>query len=206
VPDLSPVSFWVPPGARLPEPLKPGTSYWVTSAPDSGGGSRLHASLEDAKKSQGLPTAEAACLKFPSPGIGECLASFADGSSPIAFGTISKDLPVFQTRLKLGELCVLVFKMDFDNPDSDGPVASLGINELETEKIILKQPKGLTPAAREESFPSWTLFNSAQGHVPIDMDVYEIVFGSSAQDVPPQEIQQMVDHLKVRYGVAAGPK
>ena len=206
VPDLSPVSFWVPPGARLPDPLKPGTPYWVTSAPGSGGGSRLHASLEDAEKSKGLPTAEAACLKFPSPGIGECLASFADGTAPIAFGTLSKDLPVFQTRMKLGELCVLVFKIDFDDPASTGPVASLGINELATEKIILKEPKGLTPAAREEPYPSWTLFNSAQGHVPIDMDLYEIVFGSSENEVPPQDIQKMVDSLKARYGVGAAPK
>lgn len=206
VPDLSPVSFWVPPGAKLPEPLKPGTSYWVTSAPGSGGGSRLHATLAEAEKSRGLPTAEAACLKFPSTGVGECLASFADGTAPIAFGTLSKELPTFKARLKLGELCVLVFRMDFDDPASEGPVASLGINELETEKIVLKQPKGLTPAAREEPYPSWTLFNSAQGHVPIDMDLYEIVFGSSANEVPPEDIQKMVDSLKARYGVGAMSK
>ncbi len=61
--------------------------------------------------------------------------------------------------------------------------------------------KSLTPEAVKEPYPAWTLFNSAQGHVPIDLDLYEIIFGSSSEAVSDEDIQKIVDYLKAKYSI-----
>lgn len=199
--DLSPVVLWAPPRASLPPPLQSGVRYWAGKA--GGSAMRLYESLESARAGSGKTTAESSCIKFTGPGSGESLMSMDDNAAGVAFGTLSKALPVFECRIPFDTLQILVFKIDFDPEDQAAAYQTLGINEVFTEGIVLDRPKGLTPEAVKEPFPSWTLFNSAQGHVPIDLDLYEIVFGSSAGPVSDGEIQKIVDHLKAKYGIPA---
>lgn len=201
VPEFTPVIFWTPPRAALPAPLQAGTRYWISKAPGSAGTARLHATLESAKSGAGKATAESGCILFTAPGKGESLASYDDDASGIAYGTLSKSLEPFAKRLPLGPLCVLVFKIDFNDPERSSVYATFGLNEAMTEGKLLNAQKGMTPAAIQEPFPAWTMFNSAQGHVPIDLDLYEVVFGSSTEAVPDSEIQTVVDHFKKKYEI-----
>jgi hypothetical protein len=114
-----------------------------------------------------------------------------------------KTLEPFATRLPLGPLCILVFKIDFNDPAQPSMSMSLGINEAVTESKLLKAEKALTPAAIKETLPAWTMFNSAQGHVPIDLDLYEVVFGSSTEAVADAELQSMVDYFKKKYQITS---
>lgn len=199
VPDLSPVVLWAPPRAELPPPLKSGERYWVSLG--MGSTLRLHPTEESARQGAGKPTAESGCIRFTGPGSGESLVNLDDHAAGVAYGTLMKGLQTFQKRVPFDELMVLVFKIDFDPPDQSGPYASLGINEAFTEGGIMDFPKGLTPAALKEAYPAWTMFNSAQGHVPIDLDLYEVIFGSSTEAVPDAEIQKLVEFLKQKYAI-----
>ncbi len=203
VPDLTPVVFWAPPGATLAAPLQAGVTYWSTKTPGSSSTGRLHATLASAKESVGVATAASSCIKFTSAGTGECLVSHDDGASDIAFGTLTSNLEPLPIRVPLGPLCILVFKIDFNDPDSGvtNAVASLGVNEPVTASRTLSLAKGNTPAASNDTSKAWTLFNSAQGHVPIDMDCYEIIFGSSTEAVPDSDLQSIIDYLKAKYKV-----
>ncbi|MFZ4778401.1 MAG: hypothetical protein ACOYM3_23780, partial [Terrimicrobiaceae bacterium] len=200
--DLSPVVFWAPPRASLPPPLKSGVPYWVGRAGDSV--IRLYESLDEARAGYGRTTAESRCIKFTGTGSGESLISMNDNAAGVAYGTLSRTLPVFKRRIPFDVLQILVFKIDFDPTDHPAAYQTLGINEVFSEGIVLDRPRGLTPQAVKESFPAWTLFNSAQGHVPIDLDLYEIVFGSSNEAISDGEIQTIVDHLKAKYNIPAG--
>jgi hypothetical protein len=148
-----------------------------------------------------VATAASSCIRFTSAGTGECLASHDDGASDIAFGTLTSNLEPPPVRVPLGPLCILVFKIDFNDPDPNvtTAVASLGVNEPVTATRNLSFAKGNTPTAVSDTSKAWTLFNSAQGHVPIDMDCYEIIFGSSADAVPDSDLQSIVDYLKAKY-------
>ncbi len=108
--------------------------------------------------------------------------------------------------MSFGDLKILVFKIDFNNPDPavTNAVATLGVNEAVTATQTLSFAKGNTPAAVQDSSKAWTLFNSAQGHVPIDLDCYEIVFGSTESTDPTTDIQAIVDYLKVKYNIGGG--
>lgn len=203
--DLSPVSLWTPPRAVLPEPLQAGVRYWVSKAPGSGNVARLHSTLAGARESVGRETTASSCIKFTAPGRGESLASYDDGAAAIAYGSLQRGLDPFATRVPLGPLCVLVFKIDFNPPERASICATLGVNEAVTEGKLLDYQRGLTPAAKKEGYPAWTMFNSAQGHVPIDMDLYEVVFGSSAGEVPDGDLQKMVDYFKAKYGIEKEP-
>jgi hypothetical protein len=201
LPELSPVVLWTPPRAVLPAPLRAGVTYWTTRNPASPGTGRLHATLASAKEGAGKATSDSGCIKFTAPGSGEMLTSYADGASAITFGTLGPMEPM-TTRVPLGPLCVLVFKIDFADPAQPSVLATLGVNEAVTEQKLLKKiPKGLTPAAADDHSHAWTLFNSAQGHVPIDLDLYELVFGSSADAVPDSEIQALVGYFKTKYRI-----
>lgn len=199
--DLTPVVFWVPPRASLPLPLKPGVRYWVGKT--NGSSLRLYDSLDGARAGAGKPTAESSCIKFSAVGVGESLLNRDDQAAGVAYGTLSKTLPVFERRIPFDTLQVLVFKIDFEPDDHPAAYQTLGLNEAFTEGIVLDRAKGLTPAAVREAFPAWTLFNSAQGHVPIDLDVYEMIFGSSSGPVPDEDLQKVVDYLREKYGIPA---
>lgn len=199
LPDLTPIVFWTPPRATLPPPLEPGEKYWISKG--KGSALRLHASLEGAREAIGKPTPDSNCLKFTAPGHGESLVNYDDNASALAYGTLGKGIEPFQTRVPLGPLSILVFKIDFDDPAKSSAYATLGLNEVETEGKLLAVEKALTPAAIKESYPAWTMFNSAQGHVPIDLDLYEVVFGSSAEAVPDSDLQAMIDYFKKKYGI-----
>ena len=203
VPDLTPVVFWAPPGATLAAPLRAGVTYWSTKTPGSSSTGRLHATFASAKESVGVATAASSCIKFTTAGTGECLVSHDDGASDIAFGTLTSSLEPLPIRVPLGPLCILVFKIDFNDPDPGitNAVASLGVNEPVTATRTLSLTKGNTPTAVSDTSKAWTLFNSAQGHVPIDMDCYEIIFGSSTENVPDSDLQSIVDFLKSKYKV-----
>lgn len=199
--ELFPVVLWAPPRAVLPSPLRAGVKYWVTKAPGSKEG-RLHESLASAQESVGMPTGKSNCIKYTAAGRGEALVSYDDDASAIGFGTLGGTYEPFAKRVPLGPLCILVFKVDFDEPAEEWAVSTLGLNEAVTErKPIIKLAKGLTPEAIKDGLAAWTLFNSAQGHVPIDLDLYEMVFGSSTEAVSDSEIQTMVDYFKQKYGV-----
>lgn len=204
LPELSPVVLWTPPQAVLPAPLQPGVTYWTTKSPGSGGTGRLHTTLASAQESIGKTTSDSSCVKYTAAGSGEMLTSYDDGASAITFGTLGP-LEPFATRVPLGPLSVLVFKIDFDDPAQSSVYATLGVNQSVTEQKLLKIAKGLTPPAVNDSSHAWTLFNSAQGHVPIDLELYEMVFGSSTAAVPDSEIQKIVDYFKTKYNIGGPP-
>lgn len=207
LPELRPVVLWAPPRSVLPPPLKAGVKYWVTKSPNSKKDGRLHESLESAKASVGVATSAANCLKFTGPGKGETLVSYDDDATSIGFGTIGGKYEPHATRVPLGPLCILVFKIDFNDPAEPFALATLGLNEAVTEKKpIAGLAKGLTPAAVKDGSAAWTLFNSAQGHVPIDLDLYEMVFGSSTEAVADSEIQSIVDYFQAKYAIASPEK
>lgn len=195
--DLMPISFWVPPRAALPAPLKAGQKYWVSKA---GSATRLFESEAAAKAAVGKPTSTSGCIQFTAPGRGEALASYDDGASAIAYGTIGA-FPVFNKRVPLGPMCVFVFKIDFDDPAQPSVLATLGVNEVVSEQILVKKEKGLTPPAANDKSAAWTLFNSAQGHVPIDFDCYDIILGSSTTAVADKDLQAIIEYFKTKYGI-----
>ena len=207
VPDLTPVILWTPPGATLPAPLKPGTRYWTTRTPGSSTYGRLHATLASAKESVGKTTSASSCIKYGGTGSGEVLFNYDDDASYIGFGTFESAVEPIPTRVGFDQLCVLVFKIDFNDPDASAPLASIGVNEAVTDRIQLTGTmtglsggtKGLTPAAVNDGASAWSLFNSAQGHVPIDLDCYEIVFGSSTDAVLDSDLQTLVDYFRAKY-------
>lgn len=201
VPNLTPVVLWAPPRAVLPSPLQAGVRYWTTKTPGSSTNGRLHATLASAQASVGIATSLSSCIKYTAAGKGEMLTSQDDDASAIAFGTLSSALEPFATRVPLGPLSVFVFKIDFNDPAQPTVFAKLGVNQAVTEQKLLNIPKGLTPLAVNDKAKAWSLFNSAQGHVPIDMDYYEAVFGSSTDSVADSEIQTMVDYFKSKYQI-----
>ncbi len=137
--ELVPVIFWTPPRASLPPPLKSGVRYWTGRA--GGSAIRLYNSPESARADSGKATAESSCIKYSGAGVGESLISMDDQAAGIAFGTLSKNLPVFQHRIPFNALQVLVFKIDFDPKDRPASYQSLGINEVFTEGLELERPK-----------------------------------------------------------------
>jgi hypothetical protein len=203
MPELSLVSLWTPPRAALPAPLQSGVKYWTTKTPSSSTYGRLHTTLASAVASTGATTSVSSCIKYSVAGSGEMLTSYDDDASAIAFGTLASALEPFATRVPLGPLCVLVFKIDFDDPTQASVFATFGVNEAVTEQKLLTYVKGLTPAAVNDGSAAWTMFNSAQGHVPIDMDLYEVVLGSSTNAVPDSEIQTLVDYFKTKYRIGS---
>jgi len=202
VPELRPVTLWAAPGAALPAPLRPGVRYWATQVPGSKKDGRLHETLASAQESAGKATNLSSCIKYSAVGSGETLVSYDDDASAIGFGTLGGTYEPFSKRVPLGPLCILVFKMDFNDPAEPWAVATLGLNEAVTErKPVVNLAKGPTPEAIKDGSAAWTLFNSAQGHVPIDLDLYEMVFGSSTDAVADSEIQGMVDYFKKKYQI-----
>lgn len=203
VADLTPVVFWTPPGATLPAPLQGGTRYWISKSTPTSGSARLHASLVGAQAGVGKSVSASSCIKFTSAGTGESLVSQDDDATAIGFGTLASVIEPPPLRVPFGELCILVFKIDFNDPDSGvaNAVASLGLNEAVTATRALSFAKGNTPPAVQDTSKAWTLFNSAQGHVPIDLDCYEIIFGSTESDDPTNDIEVMVDYLKAKYKI-----
>lgn len=198
VPDLTPISFWVPPRAALPSPLRPGQVYWVSRA---GNSVRLHESLAAAQKGSGQPTASSGCILFTAPGKGETLASFADGASAISYGTL-EGLVRFPDRVPLEQLCVLAFRVQYEN-GTEPAYATLGINQGITSRQVLRRASAPTPPAANDKSHAWSLFNSAQGHVPIDMDVYEIFLGSADMGNPEADIEALVEHCLHKYRIGA---
>jgi len=203
VADLTPVVFWTPPGATLPAPLQAGTRYWISKSAPTSGSARLHANLAGAQAGVGLSTSASGCIKFTAAGTGESLVSQDDDATAIGYGTLASVIEPPPLRVPFGELCILVFKIDFNDPDSGvtNAIASLGLNEAVTATRALSFAKGNTPAAVQDTAKAWTLFNSAQGHVPIDLDCYEIIFGSTESADPTDDIQVMVDYLKAKYKI-----
>jgi hypothetical protein len=197
VPDLSPVVLWTPQRAALPAPLKAGVTYWISK---SGSAVRLHESLASAKESLEKPTDTSSCIKYTTAGNGESLVSYDDSASAIAYGTLG-GMVTFAKRVPLGPMCILVFKIDYNDPTQPSASATLGVNESVTEQQLLKLARALTPEAVNDKSHAWTMFNSAQGHVPIDLDCYEVIFGSSAEAVPDSQIQAMVDYFKTKYSI-----
>lgn len=205
IPELSPVILWTPPRSVLPAPLQAGVKYWVTKTPGSSSNGRLHTTLASAQASVGVATSACSCIKYTAAGDGEMLTSYDDGASGIAYGTLTSAPQEFTTRMPLGPLAVYVFKIDFNDPSQSAPLGTLGINQAVTESKLLGFAKGLTPAFVDDNQKSWTMFNSAQGHVPIDMDFYECVFGSSTDAVPDSDIQALVDYFKNKYEIGQTP-
>lgn len=197
VPPFTPVSFWTPPRAALPAPLRAGVTYWTSK---QGSATRLHETLQSARDGAGKPAVASGCIQFTAPGHGEALAGYADNASAIAYGNLGA-MVTFDKRVPLGPMCILAFKIDYDDPAQAGPYATLGLNEAVSEGRLIKGPKGLTPAAADDKSHAWTLFNSAQGHVPIDFDCYDIVFGSSTEAVPDSQLQKLVDYFQAKYNI-----
>ncbi len=206
VDNLTPVVFWVPPGATLPSPLVAGTRYWISKASPTASSARLHSSLASAQAGVGKSLAASGCITYTSAGTGESLVSYDDDASLIGYGTLESAIEPPPLRVSFGDLKILVFKIDFNNPDPaiTNAVATLGVNEPVSATQTLSFAKGNTPVAVQDSSKAWTLFNSAQGHVPIDLDCYEIVFGSTESTDPSADIQAIVDFLKVKYNIGGG--
>ncbi|MBN8711318.1 MAG: hypothetical protein J0I10_18190 [Verrucomicrobia bacterium] len=203
VPDLTPVVLWVPPGATLPPPLVSGTRYWISKSSPTSSSARLHSSLASAQAGVGKAVAASGCITFTAAGTGECLVNYDDDATYIGYGTLQSAIEPPPLRVTFGDLKVLVFKIDFNDPDPGvtNAVATLGVNEAVTSSRTLTLAKGNTPAAVQDSAKAWTLFNSAQGHVPIDLDCYEIVFGSTESTDPSADIEAIVDYLKAKYDI-----
>jgi len=206
VTDLTPVVFWVPPGATLPAPLVAGTRYWISKSAPTASSARLHSSLASAQAGVGKSVSTSGCITYTSAGTGESLVSYDDDATLIGYGTLESAIEPPPLRVSFGDLKILVFKIDFNNPDSGvtNAVATLGVNEAVTATQTLSFAKGNTPTAVQDTSKAWTLFNSAQGHVPIDLDCYEIVFGSTDSTDPTSDIQSIVDYLKVKYNISGG--
>lgn len=206
VENLTPVVFWVPPGATLPAPLVAGTRYWISKSSPTAASARLHSSLASAQAGVGKAVGASGCITYTSAGTGESLVSYDDDATYIGYGTLQSAIEPPPLRVSFGDLKVLVFKIDFNDPDPSvtNAVATLGVNEAVTSSRALTLVKGNTPAAVQDSSKAWTLFNSAQGHVPIDLDCYEIVFGSTDSTDPTTDIQSIVDYLRVKYNIGNG--
>jgi hypothetical protein len=206
VENLTPVVFWVPPGATLPAPLVAGTRYWISKATPTASSARLHTSLASAQAGVGKSLAASGCITYTAAGTGESLVSYDDDATYIGYGTLQSAIEPPPLRVTFGDLKVLVFKIDFNDPDPSvtNAVATLGVNEAVTSTRALTLVKGNTPPAVQDSSKAWTLFNSAQGHVPIDLDCYEIVFGSTDSTDPTADIQSIVDYLRVKYNIGSG--
>ncbi len=206
VTDLTPVVFWVPPGATLPAPLVAGTRYWISKAAPTASSARLHSSLASAQAGAGKAVGASGCITYTSAGTGESLVSYDDDASLIGYGTLESGIEPPPLRVSFGDLKILVFKIDFNNPDPaiTNAIATLGVNEPVSATQTLSFAKGNTPVAVQDTSKAWTLFNSAQGHVPIDLDCYEIVFGSTESTDPSADIQAIVDYLKVKYNIGGG--
>lgn len=206
VTDLTPVVFWVPPGATLPAPLVAGTRYWISKAAPTASSARLHSSLASAQAGVGKAVGASGCITYTSAGTGESLVSYDDDATYIGYGTLESAIEPPPLRVSFGDLKILVFKIDFNDPDPavTNAVATLGVNEPASATQTLSFAKGNTPVAVQDTSKAWTLFNSAQGHVPIDMDCYEIVFGSTESTDPSADIQAIVDYLKVKYNIGGG--
>lgn len=206
VENLTPVVFWVPPGATLPAPLVAGTRYWISKATPTASSARLHTSLASAQAGVGKSLAASGCITYTAAGTGESLVSYDDDATYIGYGTLQSAIEPPPLRVTFGDLKVLVFKIDFNDPDPSvtNAVATLGVNEAVTSTRALTLVKGNTPPAVQDSSKAWTLFNSAQGHVPIDLDCYEIVFGSTDSTDPTADIQSIVDYLRVKYNIVSG--
>ncbi len=183
-----------------------GTRYWISKASPTASSARLHTSLASAQAGVGKAVGASGCITFTSAGTGESLVSYDDDASYIGYGTLESAIEPPPLRVGFGDLKILVFKIDFNNPDPavTNAVATLGVNEPVSATQILSFAKGNTPTAVQDTSKAWTLFNSAQGHVPIDLDCYEIVFGSTDSTDPTADIQAIVDYLKVKYNIGGG--
>jgi hypothetical protein len=151
--ELLPVVLWAPPRAALPPPLRAGVKYWVTKAPGGRDG-RLHETLASAQESVGVPTAKASCIRFTAAGRGEALVSYDDDASPIGFGTLGGTYEPFAKRVTLGPLCVLVFKIDFDDPSAEWALATLGSSQGRVGSLDAVQFRSRSCAHRPGSLRS----------------------------------------------------
>lgn len=202
--DLDTVRIWATPETTLPAELTREATYYITKKPGSGSGvCRMHTTLQSAIDGVGVSTASTSCIKFTSQPVGEVLFEYNDGKTSIVYGQEKSNTAVRMDRTPFDSKDIIFMAIDY-NPDvGTEPLGYLKRNNDVMQEIGLGGTKGLTNVADNDSTNPWTLFNSAQGHVPIDMDFYSLVMGSSATTpLTETEINQMMNFFADKYTIS----
>lgn len=208
--DLDTVRIWAPPGVTLPPELTNEGTYYITKKTGSANGlCRMHLTMQDAIDSVGLATNDPNCklIKFTAAATGKVLFEYNDGNARLVYGNEKSTTAVRMNPVPFNAKNILFLAIDYNPPTGTEPVAYLKYNHYSIQTINLGGAKGLTDAlvynGNNETANPWTLFNSAQGHVPIDMDFYSLAMGASATDtIEEGDIISMMNWFSDKYTIS----
>jgi hypothetical protein len=204
--DLDLLRLWTPPETTLPAQLINEGLYYVTKKPGSATTCRLHSTLQDAIDSVGLATNHVNFkgIKVTSQPVGELYFYVDDGKSRIIL-SLEAGSPNGSTgtiiTVPYEQKQIIFTAIDYNPTVGTNSIAYAKVNRNGLTSVTTGRAKGLTDVAATAEDP-WTFFNSAQGHVPVDMDLYAVAIGASATDALTEtQIQNMMNWYADKYTI-----
>lgn len=189
-------------------PLASG-QYWTTEEPGATAYTRYHRSEADALFCAGKSNVNCGSqvIRFTAAGSGWFLWETADNKAKLqAFiDAATPDL----SRIALGQKLVLAVVLDMNDPASVGARIKAYVNGVLFADIDCDGMSGRPTVAKgvfaSTSDPSIaaTLFNSTQGHVALEADVYDICMGASTGAIVDTDFKPVTDWMMAKYAVTA---
>lgn len=206
-PALKRVYVYIPPdgvGPTCVDTMAPLTAGWYWTSRSNGdtfnpGTWRIHRTEASAIAGNGLSDALCGGIKFLSYGTGEMLIQRQNEDihwASLSGGTDRMD-GYFPT---IGVPVVYCVLWDGNNPSESFTILRYNENGVWKSKVVTSTVKGNLGAATSDTNP-WILGNSAQGHVPGEFDVYEMVVGSSSSDADA-DIASLMSYFTNKYGIS----
>jgi hypothetical protein len=209
--DLDRLRLWSPPGTTLPAELTNEGLYYITRKPGHATTCRLHNTLQDAIDSVGVATNSVSFkgIKFTSQPTGSVYFHHDDGKSRI-IASLEAGSPNGSSstlaEIPYDRKHIVFVAIDYNPPVGSNSIAFIKVNRGPINSVTLNRAKGLTRASTNTDADGspWTFFNSAQGHVPVDMDLYSLSMGSSnTTALTETEIENMMNWYADKYTISS---
>jgi hypothetical protein len=209
--DFDLLRLWSPPGTTLPAQLTNKGLYYVTKKPGSAETCRLHLTMQDAIDSQNIATNNVAFkgIKFTSQPTGSVYFHHDDGKSRI-IASLEAGSPNGSSdtlaEIPYDRKHIIFVAIDYNPPVGSNSIAFIKVNRDPINSVTLNRAKGLTRASTntDANGSPWTFFNSANGHVPVDMDLYSLSMGSSnTTALTETEIENMMNWYADKYTISS---
>lgn len=187
-------------------PLTSGT-YWTTAEPGATAYLRYHRSKADADFCQGL--SNTACgnrvIRFTAAGSGWFLWETADGKAKLQ-SFLDAAIPDLN-RIPIGQKLVLAVVVDMNDPASVGARIKAYVNgalfadvDCDGTSGRPNATKGVFASTSDPSIAA-TIFNSTQGHVALEADVYDLIMGASTGVIIDTDFKPVTDWMMAKYNV-----
>jgi hypothetical protein len=182
----------------LPTGLSENTTYYVRRQSEESGTCTIHPTLSDATNNTNKIT-------FSTAASGIVHVVRGDDKFDMALGAYEGDeADDMGLRIDFDKKMILCMKIDYNPSLYASPDGWIGVNNPRSKRKTLIGYKGLLPALTGTNTATanpYTIFNSLDGHRPIDMDYYEHVMLLSEEDIDYNTLAKMINYLGQQYTV-----